>query len=384
MHDQRAKLCLCGNANGGEWAKEGEKKGGKQRLFSLELPREVSWRQPWVPVQLLPLSGGGQRVRDKAPCDAELSADDDDQAQVLISIMLSETERDGEWKKRTTDRCAELCSPTELGCGLSAGLRLTESFKSAETRKRGNHVENRKTIPNTHFHPRSSVNMPPGGKVSGRPHLTLSECCSARKAPTNPEPKHNVPFNLREKMAQYRELQGPVFQHCSDFTFASETGDAGRECKEKTKQRRTEGSPVNHKCPVQFRKFVMFGRTGLSGMSREIQTDRREESSSSTGALEQGDWHSGTEGERERGGEGEGEVVQWRRRRGGDVLGVVVHECVALRELIVTLTLPASIVCIRGGAPTLNVTPAESRPCREQRAPLPSTCPLLSLYIPGQ
>ncbi|KAK2920293.1 hypothetical protein Q8A73_002497 [Channa argus] len=130
----------------------------------------------------------------------------------------------------------------------------------------------------------SSVNMPPGGKVSGRPHLTLSECCSARKAPTNPEPKHNVPFNLREKMAQYRELQGPVFQHCSDFTFASdevgrppnvisteshlacrsspahadllsfaatETGDAGRECKEKTKQRRTEGSPVNHKCPVQ-------------------------------------------------------------------------------------------------------------------------------------
>lgn len=37
-------------------------------------PGEVSSRQPWVPVQLLPLSGGGQRVRDKAPCDTELSA----------------------------------------------------------------------------------------------------------------------------------------------------------------------------------------------------------------------------------------------------------------------------------------------------------------------
>lgn len=41
---------------------------------SLSSPREVSSRQPWVPVQLLPLSGGGQRVRDKALCDTELSA----------------------------------------------------------------------------------------------------------------------------------------------------------------------------------------------------------------------------------------------------------------------------------------------------------------------
>ena len=47
---------------------------GREGLFSLHLPGEVSSRQPWVPVQLLPLSGGGQRVSDKAPCDTELSA----------------------------------------------------------------------------------------------------------------------------------------------------------------------------------------------------------------------------------------------------------------------------------------------------------------------
>lgn len=35
---------------------------------------EASRRQPWVPVQLLPLSGGGQRAGVEAPCDTELSA----------------------------------------------------------------------------------------------------------------------------------------------------------------------------------------------------------------------------------------------------------------------------------------------------------------------
>lgn len=50
--------------------------GGRERGVSSpwSSPGEVSSRQPWVPVQLLPLSGGGQRVRDEAPCDTELSA----------------------------------------------------------------------------------------------------------------------------------------------------------------------------------------------------------------------------------------------------------------------------------------------------------------------
>lgn len=40
----------------------------------LSSPGEVSSGQPWVPVQLLPLSGGDQRVTYKALCDTELSA----------------------------------------------------------------------------------------------------------------------------------------------------------------------------------------------------------------------------------------------------------------------------------------------------------------------
>lgn len=53
----------------------------------------------------------------------------DDRAEVYIIIMLSghkaasEAGRDRDRKKRTTDSCAELCSSTESGCGLSAGLR---------------------------------------------------------------------------------------------------------------------------------------------------------------------------------------------------------------------------------------------------------------------
>lgn len=53
----------------------------------------------------------------------------DDRAEVYIIIMLSghkagsEGGRDRDRKKRTTDSCAELCSTTESGCGLSAGLR---------------------------------------------------------------------------------------------------------------------------------------------------------------------------------------------------------------------------------------------------------------------
>lgn len=53
----------------------------------------------------------------------------DDHAEVYIIVMLSghkagsETGRDRDWKKRTTDRCAEVCSTAQSGCGLSGGLR---------------------------------------------------------------------------------------------------------------------------------------------------------------------------------------------------------------------------------------------------------------------
>lgn len=53
----------------------------------------------------------------------------DDWAEVYIIVMLSghkagnEAGRDGDLKKQTTDSCAELCTTTESGCGLSAGLR---------------------------------------------------------------------------------------------------------------------------------------------------------------------------------------------------------------------------------------------------------------------
>lgn len=56
-----------GSSAGHSWRQRGNSS-------PLSSPGEVSSRQPWVPVQLLPLSGGGQRVRDKALCDSELSA----------------------------------------------------------------------------------------------------------------------------------------------------------------------------------------------------------------------------------------------------------------------------------------------------------------------
>ena len=47
---------------------------GREGLFSLELPRGSEFQAAVGPCPAASLSGGGQRVRDEAPCDTKLSA----------------------------------------------------------------------------------------------------------------------------------------------------------------------------------------------------------------------------------------------------------------------------------------------------------------------